>query len=254
MDLFFKRYGAGEPLLILHGLLGASGNWHTLSQRVFGESFEVYALDQRNHGRSPHSEGFDYPTLADDVFAFMRQHGLASAHLLGHSMGGKTAMQVALTYPDLVDRLIVVDIAPKAYPPHHTVIFDALRSIDLTHPTDRRSIDAHLAPRIPDLGVRQFLLKNLASDGAGRYRWKMNLDGLFANYAAISGQPEATTTFDGPTLFIRGGRSDYIHDDDLPTIRRLFPTADLVTIPNAGHWVHAEAPDAFAEAVMDFLA
>lgn len=253
MDLFYKDYGAGPPLIILHGLLGAGGNWHTLSHRVFGRHFHVFAVDQRNHGRSPHDDRLDYPAMAADLAGFMDAHGLARAHVLGHSMGGKTAMEFALTFPARVDRLVVVDIAPRAYPNRHAEILDALRALDPAAYRSRAEIDAALAERIASYPIRQFLLKNLRPDGPGSYAWQMNLDAIVRNYDRISGGLTAAGTFDGPALFVRGGASDYVTDADLPGIRRHFPAARLVTIPGAGHWVHAEAPEAFARAVLAFL-
>lgn len=261
MRLFYQHYPAQLaksdpiPLVILHGLLGASGNWHTLARSVFSERRDVYALDQRNHGRSPHADAFDYAVLADDLLAFLDERGLERVHVLGHSMGGKTAMQFALTYPDRVDGLVIVDIAPKAYDDLHAPVFDALRSLDLARVTSRADAEAHLAKTLPDAGVRQFLLKNLDRTGE-HYRWKMHLDGLHAAYAAIRGDLQDLppwATFDGPTRFIRGARSHYIADEDWPRIEARFPEANLVTIPGAGHWVHAEAPEPFAEAVTAFL-
>ncbi len=253
MDLFCKEYGAGPPLIILHGLLGASGNWHTLSSRVFGAHFHVFTVDQRNHGRSPHDDRLDYPAMAADLAGFMDGHGLASAHLMGHSMGGKTAMEFALTYPGRVEKLVVVDIAPKPYPGRHTEILDALQAVDPGAFRSRTDIDAALGQRIASYPIRQFLLKNLRPDGQGRYAWQMNLDAIVRNHDRISAGPEAAGTFDGPALFVRGGASDYVTDADVPEIRRRFPAARVVTIPGAGHWVHAEAPQAFAQAVLGFL-
>lgn len=257
MDLYYKEYGAGPPLLILHGLLGAGGNWHTLSSKVFGEAFHVFAVDQRNHGRSPHHDVHDYPSMAADLKEFMDAHDLATARLLGHSMGGKTAMHFALAYPHRVEKLIVVDMAPRAYPPRHDELIDALRALDLPTYGTRQEIDEALAARVPNFGVRQFLLKNLAYDKeGGGYTWQMNLNAIHAAYADVNRGLEAffeEETFEGPVLFVRGGKSDYVTDEDAEEARRWFPHAETVTIPGAGHWVHAEAPDAFAEAVMDFL-
>ncbi len=252
MELYYQDYGSGPPLIILHGLLGAGGNWHTLSRTAFAPHFHVFAVDQRSHGRSPHAEPLSYAAMASDVRDFMDQRGLASAHVLGHSMGGKTAMQTALSYPEHVDRLVVVDMAPKAYPPHHTVLIDALRGLDLAQYDDRRVIDAALAEEIPSTSMRQFLLKNLAYDGAGGYTWQMNLEAIHRHYdRIIEGLEEGA--FDGPALFVRGGASDYVADADLPQIRKYFPRAELKTIDGAGHWVHAERPEALAEAVLAFL-
>jgi pimeloyl-ACP methyl ester carboxylesterase len=253
MDLFYNQYGEdGPPLIILHGLLGANGNWHTLSRTAFKEVARVYAVDQRNHGRSPHTDRIDYPSMAADVKAFVQQHGLGRAHLLGHSMGGKTAMQTALTYPSIVDRLIVVDMAPRAYEPRHTALLEALARIDPTEYDDREAIDAALAEDVSSWAIRQFLLKNLDYDGE-RYTWKMNLDAIRRHYDDINAAVAEERTFDGPALFVRGADSDYVADDDVPDIRRRFPNAELVTIDDAGHWVHADAPDALAEVVTDFL-
>lgn len=253
MDLFYNQYGQeGPPLIILHGLLGANGNWHSLSRTVFKESATVYAVDQRNHGRSPHTDRLDYPSMAADVKDFIDQHELGRAHLLGHSMGGKTAMQTALTYPDVVEGLIVVDIAPKAYPPRHTHLLDALARIDPTDYDSRDDIDDALAKDVSSWAIRQFLLKNLDYDGE-KYTWKMNLEAIRTHYEEVNAAVTGEDAFQGPTLFIRGENSDYVSDGDLPAIRELFPAAELVTIDGAGHWVHADAPDALAEVVTDFL-
>lgn len=253
MDLFYNRYGeSGAPLIILHGLLGANGNWHTLSRTAFQEVATVYAVDQRNHGRSPHTEHMDYPSMARDLHSFIDQHGLAPAALLGHSMGGKTAMQTALTFPEQVDRLIVVDMAPKAYPPHHKELLDALTRIHPSEYEDRDEIDSVLAEDVSSWSIRQFLLKNLEYDGE-QYTWKMNLEAIRAHYDDITAAVTADTPFEGPALFVRGGNSDYVLEEDLDGIRALFPQAELVTIEGAGHWVHAEKPEALANVVTNFL-
>lgn len=255
MQLHYQAYGeAGHPLLILHGLLGESGNWHTLGSRAFAEHFRVYALDQRNHGRSPHTDVFDYPSMAADVVAFMESQGLGSAHLLGHSMGGKTAMHVALAHPERVDRLVVVDMAPRAYRPHHAELLEALRSLDLASYSSRGEIDTALARQVPSAPIRQFLLKNLSYDkDTGTYRWQMNLEGIYHNYENLNAAVENHRTFEGPVLFVRGGNSEYVRDEDTAAIKNLFPEARIATVPGAGHWVHAEAPKAFAQIVTDFL-
>lgn len=253
MDLFYNQYGeSGPPLIILHGLLGEHGNWHTLSRTAFRKVARVYAVDQRNHGRSPHADRIDYPSLAADLNDFIDRHQLAPAVLLGHSMGGKTAMQTALSYPDQVDRLIVVDMAPTADPPRHKDLLDALARIDPENYDRREAIDEALAEDVPSRPVRQFLLKNLDFDGE-KYTWRMNLDAIRAHYGDLTAAVTADSTFERPALFVHGGESDYVTDEDLGEIHRLFPNADRVTIEEAGHWVHADAPNALAQVVTNFL-
>jgi esterase len=252
MRVYFECYGAGRPLLVLHGLFGSLENWRTLS-KTFSRSFAVFAIDQRNHGRSPHSDIFTYPAMAEDLKEFMQQRGLSSAHLLGHSLGGKTAMQLAVAYPEMVNKLVVVDIAPKAYPPGHDDIFHALYTLDIKAFRSRQEADTQLSATIPDAALRQFLLKNLEREASGTLRWRINLDSIHSNYAEILKEIRTDHPFDKPTLFIKGGQSDYIRQGDEPLIRQAFPQAQLVTIPAAGHWVHAEAPQEFARLVLEFL-
>ena len=244
----------GFPLLVLHGFLGASGNWQTIARTIFAEHYRVFLLDARNHGRSPHSDAFSYTEMAADVEDFLNAQRIDEAFLLGHSMGGKTAMKVALTRPARTKALIVVDMAPRAYPPHHDTILDALNAVDPATFASRQEADAALSDRLPDWGVRQFLLKNLVAHPAGGYRWGMNLPVLTTRYEEITRAVEAGTPYPGPALFVRGERSSYVRDEDVPEIERLFPRAHIVTIPDAGHWVHADAPKALADAVLSFLA
>ncbi len=253
LKLFSQSYGAGKPLLILHGLLGASGNWHTLSRNVFAEEYNVFTLDLRNHGRSPHADAFNYGVMVEDVRQFIADNDLGAAHVLGHSMGGKVAMWLALKYPALVSRLVVADIAPRAYPPHHMHILNALNNLDLAAYTSRGEIEEALAADIKETGVRQFLLKNLSASGSGTYAWKMNLPAIYDNYRRINEGIDTDLSYKGPTLFVKGGRSNYITEKDGPHIRSLFPQAVIKEIPNIGHWLHAEAPTQFAEMVMEFL-
>ncbi|MGB2869774.1 MAG: alpha/beta fold hydrolase [Bacteroidota bacterium] len=252
MQLFYQTYGTGnQALLILHGLLGSSDNWHTLAKR-FGERFRVFALDARNHGRSPHSDVFNYNVMAEDVVEFMEQQHLTSASLLGHSMGGKTAMILAAAHPELVDSLVVVDIAPKPSTPSYEDIFKALASLDLKGFSFRKDIDGELAKKIPNVVTRQFLMKNLKRDESGAFQWKMNLKTIYGNYEGMDRGLSPEKTFDKPTLFIRGGNSRYILDQDRELIHQIFPRSSIVTIPNAGHWVHADAPEELYGAVMGF--
>ena len=252
MQLYFQSFGAGLPIIILHGLFGSSDNWHTISRRL-GEQFQVFALDLRNHGRSPHSNAMNYELMADDIAEFFPAHNLQRACLLGHSMGGKVAMRFALRYPDLTAALIVADMAPKAYPPSHQVIFDALRKLDLASFRSRNEIDIALAPEVPDVAVRQFLLKNVARTDAGGFAWKLNLPAIERNYPALRSAITSGRPFTGPVLFILGAKSDYLQDTDRDAILRLFPRATFKTISTAGHWLHADAPDEFVQLVAEFL-
>ncbi len=253
-SLFFNAYGEGPgALVILHGFLGSSANWHTLARTIFAKDRRVLTFDARNHGRSFHDDGFSYPLMADDVVRALDHEGIERATFLGHSMGGKTAMHLALEHPDRTDALVVVDMAPRAYPPHHHTILDALNRVDLSLVTSRQEAEAALEAGVPDQGVRQFLLKNLVAQPGGGYRWAINLPVLTARYAEVTRAVESDRTYDGPVLFVRGERSTYIRDADVPGIEKLFPAAQVVTIPGAGHWVHAEAPQALAGAVVAFM-
>ena len=254
VDLHFKEYGKGPPLLILHGLLGSGANWHTLSRRVFAPEFTVYAVDLRNHGRSPHSDRFDYPSMVADVASFVGRQGLTSIRILGHSMGGKVAMNFALENPSLVDHLVIVDIAPRSYRGTHENLLEALRAVDLSTVDSRGAADEQLASGISSRGVRQFLLKNLIFDSdTQQYEWLVNLDTIIEQYDRINEGVGNTWTFEGPTLFVRGENSDYVRDEDLEDILHLFPAARLETVRDAGHWVHADNPEAFGRLVLDFL-
>ena len=253
VSLFSQEYGEGHPLLILHGLLGASGNWHTLSRTVFASQYRVYAVDLRNHGRSPHADRFDYDSMVEDVVQFMQDRELDAAHIMGHSMGGKVAMKLALKHSTVVSKLVVADIAPRAYPPHHMHILNALKNLDLSAYASRKEIDNALSVSIGEFGVRQFLLKNLASNGAGQYSWKMNLPVIYNGYSNINEAVTSSEPFDRPALFIKGGRSNYIAEKDQEQIQSLFSSAQIREIPGVGHWVHAEASQIFGEMVMGFL-
>jgi esterase len=252
VQLNYRTYGNGFPLIILHGLFGSLDNWQTVSRRL-GEHFQVFAIDQRNHGGSPHSEIFNYGVMAEDLLQFMETHGLAKAHILGHSMGGKTAMQFALQHPGKVEKLIVVDIAPKAYFPGHLDIFKALFALDLSKFQNRKEIEDALAPSIPEVSVRQFLLKNLSRDDRGNFKWKLDLTSIYQNYDQLNQALPRERQFPGKALFIKGERSDYILDEDNSGIRELYPQAVIVKIPGAGHWVHAEKLEEFIKTTLEFL-
>jgi pimeloyl-ACP methyl ester carboxylesterase len=253
VELNFKKYGSqGDHLIILHGLFGMLDNWHTIGNTL-SANYQVWLIDQRNHGKSPHSDDFNYEILAEDLKHFFEQQYIVRAHVMGHSMGGKTAMQFALTYSEKLLKLIIVDIAPKAYDSHHDEIIDALQSLDLSKVSKRSDAEEVLGLKIPQQSVQQFLLKNLGREPEG-YKWKMNLDALVANYDKIIGDVNNENLYNGPTLFIRGSKSDYIQDADIPVIKSQFTQAEFVTIDGVGHWVHAEAPQLFIETVSNFLA
>ncbi len=252
LSLNYKTYGQGNPIIILHGLFGTLDNWQTIARQL-SEEYLVYLVDQRNHGRSPHTDDFDYSLLAEDLRDFMEGEGMSQATIIGHSMGGKTAMQFAINYPEMVTSLVVVDIAPKAYKGGHQEIFDALLSVDLKTIESRKMADEQLQTKIPDFGVRQFLLKNLTRDKEGGYRWKMNLPAIHKNYQNILNNILTDEPYTEASLFIRGARSGYIKGEDESLIKNIFSEAEIVTIPEAGHWVHAEAPKALLSTVKKFM-
>ncbi len=254
MNLFFREYGNGTPVLIFHGLLGSSGNWHTLSRGVLSERYHVYAVDLRNHGRSPHSDQFNYSVMVRDVLRLMDEEGIRSAHIIGHSMGAKVAMHFAAKHPDRVRKLILVDLGPGEYGDRHSHILNALSALDPSEYADRDEIDAVLAESIPNKGERAFLMKNLTRDGrTKKLKWQMNLPVIKANYPALNEALPESAVFDGRTLIIRGDKSDYITDDQRPLIKHHFPKSNIVTLKNAGHWVHADQPHAFGKTVKSFL-
>ena len=253
MQLHFQTCGHGAPLLILHGLFGSLQNWQTISHGL-SEHFQVFAIDQRNHGASPHSPEMNYRVMAEDVLEFLESQSLECASLLGHSLGGKTAMMFSLLYPQRVDKLICADIAPRAYPPYHNQILEALIALDPSAYRNRADVETALAPAIPEKVVRRFLLMNLSHDPNGGCSWKLNLHAIQKNYSRLNEALPVDRACDRPTLFLRGQASDYILDTDWPLIQRLFPRAELATIPAAGHWLHADAPEPFLDAVRNFLA
>jgi esterase len=254
MDLNFKSFGSGPALIILHGLFGSLDNWQGLAKQ-YAEHFSVFILDQRNHGKSPHTDtAYTYAQLADDLLEFMEQQGIPTANLIGHSMGGKTVMQFAVEHEWKVEKLVVADMGVGPNELRHTEIIDALMAFPFDEIDERKAADEWLAARIPDFGTRQFLLKNLDRKAGGGFEWKFNLKVLHRDYDNILEGIESPHPVDVPTLFIRGGKSDYVKDADFPAIQKLFPQVRFETIPGAGHWVHAEAPQEFFEKTMQFLA
>lgn len=253
MKLFFRKSGEGPPLVILHGLFGSSDNWVTLAKQ-FAEKNTVYLVDQRNHGQSPHSEIFTYSAMAGDLLELFEDENIHEAIVLGHSMGGKTAMRFAIDYPERVMRLIVVDIGPKYYPIHHREILDALLSVDLSLYKSRNEIDEWLKERIPDTATRQFLLKNIYWQENGRLAWRMNLEIINDNIENVGEELRENPSFNKPTLFIKGEKSGYyISEKDFVDIHRLFSPSIIDVIPGAGHWVQAEAPEEFTASVKAFI-
>jgi pimeloyl-ACP methyl ester carboxylesterase len=252
MQLHFKESGHGPTLILLHGLFGSSDNWQQIAARL-AEKFHIVALDQRNHGQSPHTDETSYPLMAADVDGFMAARGIASAHVIGHSMGGKTAMQFALHFPARVEKLVVADMAPRRYAPAHDKIFAALLALDLPEFATRPQIEDALAAEIPNLVLRRFLLKNLGRAADGKFFWKINLRGLAENYLRLGEAVVAPAPFAKPALFIRGGKSNYLKPEDEPLIRELFPQSQIATIAAASHWVHADQPEEFLRLVMEFL-
>ena len=251
--LHSKIVGEGKPFLILHGFFGMGDNWKSLANKFASVGFEVHLIDQRNHGRSFQTEEFNYELLVEDLHDYIKHYNLEKVHLLGHSMGGKTAMLIATTYPKLIDKLLIADIAPKEYPPHHQDIIRALNSVDFSIHTTRTLVDEKLSELIPEVGVRQFILKNTYWVEKEQLGFRFNLESLTKNYDEIVKGLPAESIYYGETLFLRGGNSHYILDRDGPLLQAHFPKYSLVTMSNAGHWLHAENPKEFYEAVIHFL-
>jgi len=251
MQLHFKEYGhGGGAVILLHGLFGSSDNWHFIAVRL-SKDFRVFSLDQRNHGESPHSDEMSYPLMAGDVAEFLDARKIETAAVIGHSLGGKTAMQFALQFPARVEKLVVEDMSPRAYQPAHGKIMSALRALDLSKYQTRRQMEEALAPEISSLEMRRFLLKNLGRNHDGKFFWKINLPGIEKNAAALRAAISSPKPFAKPALFVRGEKSNYLRDDE--EIHHLFPRVKIETIPGAGHWVHAEKPEEFTRAVLGFL-
>lgn len=253
MQLHANILGAGKPFIILHGFLGMGDNWKTLGQQFSEEGYEVHLVDQRNHGRSFHDENFSYDDMVTDLKHYLVENNLDDIVLLGHSMGGKTAMLFATQYPDLVDKLLVADISPRYYPIHHDAILNGLSSLDFSELKSRGAADKALAHYVSDFGTRQFLLKNLYWKEKGQLAFRMNLEVLKEHVEEVGEPLPAHARFEGDTLFLRGDKSEYIGLQDERIIKNHFPNSKIVTIKNAGHWLHAENPKDFFNEVMAFL-
>lgn len=265
MQLFFQKIGQGQPFIILHGLYGSSDNWITLG-RSLADEFSVYLIDQRNHGKSSHTDSNTYEDMAADLHDLVISENLGKIILLGHSMGGKTAMLYAMLYPEEIKALIVADVAPDGYTqtdgnsPHvisHLNIINAMTSVDLANAGSRTAIEDSLKKNIPDTATRMFIMKNILRNHDNSFSWKLNIPALLKALPDIMGPvplknaSPPLTRF--PVLFIKGDRSAYITEKNTETIHKLFPNARIVTISNAGHWVHAEQPELFRSALLDFL-
>nr|AWD93592.1 putative esterase [uncultured bacterium] len=260
LELFFRKKGeSGEPLIILHGLYGSGDNWISIANEL-KDYFQVYLIDQRNHGRSPHADDMSYESMAEDLHEFIKSQNLESVNIIGHSMGGKTAMWFTAAHPDKVKKLIVADIAPGKYDttsPNvktHKKIIAALKSIDPSEAKTRKEIETQLSRYIDNVQLRMFLLKNIERKEDGCYRWKINIDSIEKNIINImSGITGIDIPVHVPALFLKGELSDYITDKDIPLIKEIFPDAKLVTIPGAGHWLHAQQPKIFIQKTLEFL-
>ncbi len=253
MKLYYRKSGEGQPLIILHGLFGQSDNWNTLAKQFSEKDFEVYAVDQRNHGLSPHSDAWDYQAMSDDLHELITVNNLKDVVLIGHSMGGKTAMLYALQHPETLDKLIVADMAPKYYPPHHQLVLEGLNAVDFNLVKTRKEAEEEMSKHISDYGTKQFLLKNIYWKDDGNLDWRFNLKVISANIETVGEATPADKSCSVSTLFLRGEKSNYVLDADLDLIHSVFPQSTLQTIPDSGHWIHAEKPKEFFDAVLEFI-
>lgn len=251
MKLHYQEYGHGQPLLIIHGLFGSADNWRSMA-KYFARFYRVISVDLRNHGRSPHSDQQDFMLMAQDIETLCRDLSLDNVHVIGHSLGGKVAMQFAELQPQWIDRLVVVDISPREYFSEHTPLMDAMMALDLSRYQSRGEVDSALADKISDKGVRQFLLMNLQPGDEGLF-WRINLPALKANYRKLMAPVCEAAQLSMPSLFVYGALSEYVNDDDKALIRQHFSAARFEAIDKAGHWVHAEKPQRFKQVVEDFL-
>jgi len=252
MKLHYRVYGQGKPLFILHGLFGSADNWNTLA-KMYAKAFEVYVIDQRNHGLSPHNEQWSYQVMTEDLMEIVTERGLERVYIMGHSMGGKTAMFAACIYPNVFDKLIVADISPRHYPVHHDGILEALCELPLQQIQLRQEADAWLSGRIKEFGVRQFLLKSLHRLPDGGFGWRFNLPVIKKNIESVGVALPNTYQYPHPALFVKGEKSTYITLEDEWQIKQQFPFSTVNIISDAGHWLHAEQPDIFLAKTLSFL-
>lgn len=253
MSLLHSRIqGSGHPFFILHGFFGMGDNWKSLAND-FSSQYEVHLIDQRNHGRSFHSDDFSYEHMVEDLVHYMDHYDIPTAIMLGHSMGGKTVMLMAVEYPERVDRMIVADIAPRFYPPHHQFILDALNEVDFSRVTSRTEIDDIFKKYIPEYSIRQFLLKNVYRKERDQLAYRFNLESLEENIHEVGVELPPQSVSDVPALFMRGVNSGYVTEQDKTLIHNHFPESTVVDIEGAGHWLHAENPEDFHKNVVQFL-
>ncbi|MXV37416.1 alpha/beta fold hydrolase [Flavobacteriaceae bacterium Ap0902] len=253
-EILFSKIIGDKPqhLIIVHGLFGQLDNWNTLGKK-FANNFTTHLVDLRNHGRSFHDDDTSHAAMADDLVAYLASYDIEKASFIGHSLGGKVVMDLALRKPELVHKLIVADMAPKSYPPHHQDIIAGLKNVDFSKVKTRSDVEPFMQEYIKDKGVRQFLLKNVYRVEDGKYAFRFNLKALSETYDDLVSNKLPNAQFNKPTLFLKGQNSDYITMQDRPVIETYFPQAQIEIIPNAGHWVHAENPKAFLEKSLDFL-
>jgi len=254
MKLFYRQYGSGNPVIILHGLFGVSDNWVSFGRAISGQ-FKVYIPDLRNHGQSPHSTIFDFPSMEDDLLELVEDCGIRKPIVIGHSLGGKVAMFFSLHNPDLVRKLVVVDISLRNYPANreHQTLTDAMIAVDFNKARSRSDVDRQLALSVPNVKLRQFLLKNIYWRDSQTLDWRPDLNAINNNLHSVFEGVQVAGSYPGPCLFLRGSLSDYITDDDIDTIKKNFPGASVKTVANASHWVHVDNPDEFYSIVNGFL-
>jgi pimeloyl-ACP methyl ester carboxylesterase len=252
MKLYSQKLGSGDPFVILHGLFGSSDNWLSIGKH-FSEFYAIHLLDSRNHGKSPHTDEFGYDNMAMDVREYMQDHNLKNIILMGHSMGGKVAMKIALEYPMKVKKLIVADIAPRKYTIIHNQIIEALLSINPDNLKSREQADEDLSESIKSPILRKFLLKNLYRNENIKFKWRINLDAICNNLESLGAQVTSNQKFEKDVLFLKGELSDYITHRDEPQIYSLFPEAKIKSIPHSTHWLHVENPEDFLITINNFL-
>lgn len=253
MKLFFRKFGEiGSPIIILHGIFGTSDNWVGIA-KILSEDHQVFLLDIRNHGHSPWSDQFDYQVMSKDLWEFIQDHSLDKPLLIGHSMGGKVVMQFDLNQPNIASKIVIVDIAPKFYPVHHSLILEGLNSLDVAQLESRQAANEHMKRFEENEGVRQFLLKNLHRTAENGFEWKINLKVITKNIDVVGLELWVNNPSETKAIFIKGANSPYIQPEDHRLISEIFPNFELIEIPNAGHWVQADQPIAFTNIIKKIL-